>query len=125
MSEYTNEQYNINLDVRFNPTDLIDLDVIDAENQEAWFNQTLTKVNDSVVRVGILHGEFHWHKHENDDEFFYVVSGKLLIELEDKTVELGPRQGTTIPKGMMHRPVAPEKTIVLMVETSDIQPTGD
>jgi mannose-6-phosphate isomerase-like protein (cupin superfamily) len=117
--------YNINLDVRFEPLERIDIPTIVEETTEKWFNQTLTAVNDSVVRIGIVEGEFHWHKHDNDDEFFYVVEGQLLIDLEDRTIELNPQQGVTIPKGMMHRPRAPKKTVMLMVETSTIMPTGD
>ena len=117
--------YNINLDVKFAPKERIDIDELVAECKEQWFNQTLTQVNDSVVRLGIIEGEFHWHKHDNDDEFFFVVSGRLNIELEDQTIELSPKQGVTIPKGVMHKPIAPEKTVILMVETSAVQPTGD
>jgi mannose-6-phosphate isomerase-like protein (cupin superfamily) len=118
-------EYNINLDVRFDALERIDIPTIVAECTEQWFNQTLTKVNDSVVRIGIVEGEFHWHKHDNDDEFFFVLEGQLLIDLEDRTIELNPQQGVTIPKGMMHRPRAPKKTVMLMMETSAIQPTGD
>jgi mannose-6-phosphate isomerase-like protein (cupin superfamily) len=82
-------------------------------------------VNDSVVRIGIVEGEYHWHKHDNDDEFFYVLQGQLLIDLEDSTIELNPNQGVTIPRGVKHRPRAPIKTVMLMVETSAIEPTGD
>jgi mannose-6-phosphate isomerase-like protein (cupin superfamily) len=82
-------------------------------------------VNDSVVRIGIVEGEYHWHKHDNDDEFFFVLSGQLLIDLEGQTIELNPNQGVTISKGVMHRPRAPQKTVMLMFETSAIQPTGD
>jgi mannose-6-phosphate isomerase-like protein (cupin superfamily) len=89
-----------------------------------WFNQTLCQVNDSVVRLGVVQGEYHWHKHDADDEFFYVVEGRLFIDLDDRTLELGPRQGTVIPKGVMHRPRAPERTVMLMAETSQIVPTG-
>jgi mannose-6-phosphate isomerase-like protein (cupin superfamily) len=96
-----------------------------TENKHQWFNQTLTQVNDSVVRLGIVEGEYHWHKHDNDDEFFFVWDGQLLIDLEDKTIELNSGQGVTISKGVMHRPRAPKKTVMLMVETSSIQPTGD
>ena len=117
--------YNINLNVKFKHQELIDIPSIVNENKEKWFNQTLTQVNDSVVRIGIVEGEFHWHKHDNDDEFFFVLSGQLLIELEDKTIELNPNQGVTISKGVMHRPRAPIKTVMLMVETSTIVPTGD
>lgn len=119
------QDYNINLDVKFNHQELIDIASIVKENKEKWFNQTLTRVNNSVVRIGIVEGEFHWHKHDNDDEFFYVVSGKLFIDIEGGTIELNPNQGVTISKGVMHRPRAPEKTIMLMVETSEIKPTGD
>ncbi len=90
-----------------------------------WYNQTLCAVNDSVVRLGVVEGEYHWHKHDTDDEFFYVVEGRLLIDLEDRTVELTLRQGIVIPKGVMHRPRAPQRTVMLMVETSDIIPTGN
>lgn len=118
--------YITKLDVRFKHFEKIDVNELVAECRDKWFNETLTKVNDSVVRIGIVEGEYHWHKHENDDEFFYVVSGQLLIDLEnDKTIELNPNQGTTISKGVMHRPRAPKKTIMLMLETSAIQPTGD
>ena len=82
-------------------------------------------MNESVVRIGIVEGEFHWHKHDNDDEFFFVLQGQLLIDLEDKTIELNPNQGVTISKGVMHRPRAPIKTVMLMVETNAIVPTGD
>ena len=114
-----------NLDIKFQHLELIDLPAIVRECKDQWFNQTLTKVNESVVRVGIVQGEYHWHKHDNDDEFFFVLEGQLLIDLEDRTIELNPNQGVTISKGIMHRPRAPQKTVMLMVETSAIQPTGN
>ena len=117
--------YVTRLDVQFNHFDLIDIPAIVKACNDKWFNQTLTKVNDSVVRIGIVQGEYHWHKHDNDDEFFFVLEGRLLIDLEDRTIELAPSQGVTISKGVMHRPRAPQKTVMLMVETSAIQPTGD
>ena len=117
--------YVTNLDVKFNHFELIDLPAMVKECKVQWFNQTLTKVNDSVVRVGIVQGEYHWHKHENDDEFFFVLEGQLLIDLEDRTIELNPNQGVTISKGVVHRPRAPRKTVMLMVETATIQPTGN
>lgn len=123
MSNY--EKYNINLDIKYNHHELIDIPSIVKQTKEKWFNQTLTKVNDSVVRIGIIEGDFHWHKHDDDDEFFFVLEGKLLIDLEDKTIELGPQQGVTISKGIIHRPRAPQKVVMLMVETSDIQPAGN
>jgi len=90
-----------------------------------WYNQTLCQVNNSVVRLGVFEGEYHWHKHENDDEFFYVLEGKLLIDLQNRLIELAPRQGVVVPKGTMHRTRAPSRTVVLMVETAAIVPTGD
>lgn len=119
------DSYNINLDVLYSHLEVIDVPSIVASREDPWWNQTLTQVNESVVRLGVVQGEFHWHKHDNDDEFFYVISGRLFIDLEDRTLELGPGQGTTITKGVMHRPRAPEKTVMLMVEISAIVPTGD
>ena len=121
----TNNEYDIRLDVKYPPLERIDVPAIKAACNEPWFNQTLTQVNDSVVRLGIVEGEFHWHKHENDDEFFFVLEGNLTIELQDRTIDLQPGQGVTIPKGTMHFPKAPTKTVMLMVETNSIQPTGD
>jgi mannose-6-phosphate isomerase-like protein (cupin superfamily) len=117
--------YNINLDTKYGHMEIIDVPAIVDECKEKWFNQTLTQVNDSLVRLGILEGEFHWHKHENDDEFFFVLEGKLYIDLVYRTIELNPHQGTTISKGVLHKPRAPKKVVVLMVETVAIQPTGD
>ena len=118
-------EYVTKLDVKFGHLERIDVPQMVAECTDKWFNQTLTQVNDSVVRLGIVEGEYHWHKHENDDEFFFLLEGQLLIDLEDRTIELNPNQGVTIPKGVMHRPRAPKKTVMLMMETSAIQPTGD
>jgi mannose-6-phosphate isomerase-like protein (cupin superfamily) len=121
------KQYNYvtKLDVKFDHLERIDIPQMVKECKDQWFNQTLTKVNNSVVRLGIVVGEYHWHKHDNDDEFFFVLEGQLLIDLEGQTIELNPNQGVTISKGVMHRPRAPKKTVMLMVETSAIQPTGD
>lgn len=117
--------YNINLNIKYGHLECIDVPEIVRTCTEKWFNQTLTQVNNSVVRVGIVEGEFHWHKHDEDDEFFYVLEGKLYIDLEDRIIELGQNQGVTITKGIMHRPRAPQKVVMLMVETADIKPTGD
>ena len=118
-------EYVTNLDVKFAHLEKIDIPLLVEECTDKWFNQTITKVNGSVVRLGIVEGEYHWHKHDGDDEFFFVLQGQLLIDLEDRTIELNPNQGVTITKGVMHRPRAPQKTVMLMVETCEIQPTGD
>jgi mannose-6-phosphate isomerase-like protein (cupin superfamily) len=119
------QDYNINLDVKYEHLEIVDVPDIVKNCKEKWFNQTLTQVNDSVVRIGIIEGEFHWHKHDNDDEFFFVLEGKLIIDLEDRSIELNPGQGVTITKGVMHKPKAPQKVVMLMFETSAIVPTGD
>ena len=120
-----NYPYVTNLDVKFRHLELIDIPAIVRECKDKWFNQSLTKVNDSVIRIGIVQGEYHWHKHDQDDEFFFVLEGQLLIDLEDRTIQLNPNQGVTISKGVLHRPRAPQKTVMLMAETSMIQPTGN
>jgi len=117
--------YATHLNIHFKPLELVDLQPLVDACKDPWYNQTLTKVNDSVVRLGVMQGEYHWHKHDDEDEFFYVVDGLFIIELEGRTVELRPRQGFTVPKGVMHRPCAPVRTIVLMVEGAGIVPTGD
>jgi mannose-6-phosphate isomerase-like protein (cupin superfamily) len=121
------DQYNYatHLDIKFPHLSIIDVTELERLNTHKWYNQSLTRVNDSVVRLGIIEGEYHWHKHTNDDEFFFVLEGQLLIDLEDKTIALNPNQGITITKGVLHRTRAPRKTIILMVETHVIQPTGD
>jgi mannose-6-phosphate isomerase-like protein (cupin superfamily) len=117
--------YSINLDAQFGPLELIDVQALAAACQEPWYNQTLCRVNDSVVRLSVLHGEFHWHKHDREDEFFYVVEGCLLIDLGRRGVELRPGQGFTVPKGVMHRTRAPERSVVIMIEGAGVVPTGD
>ena len=117
--------YTINLDTRFGFLELIDVPSLAAACEEQWFNQTLCQVNDCVVRLGVMQGEFHWHKHDAEDEFFFVLQGKFLIDLEDKTITLEPHQGFTIPKGVVHRTRAPERSVILMVEGSAVKPTGD
>lgn len=117
--------YETHLDIKFPQLEHIDVQkVVDAVTH-SWFNQTLCKVNDSVVRLGVVQGEYHWHKHDDEDEFFYVIDGTFIIELEDREVVLRPRQAFVVPKGVMHKPRAPEKTIILMVEGAGIIPTGD
>ncbi len=117
--------YNIKLDVKFDFLELIDVPRLIAASEEKWSNQTLCRVNDCVVRLGVVHGEFHWHKHDSEDEFFLVLHGKLLIDLEGRTVPLDPHQGFTIPRGVVHRTRAPERTAILMVEKGTVRPTGD
>ena len=117
--------YATHLNILYDQLEVVDVPALVAACTDRWYNQTLCKVNDSVVRLGIVQGEYHWHKHEHDDEFFYVVEGKFLIDLEDRTVELLPGNGFVVPRGVRHRPRAPERTVILMVENAGIVPTGD
>jgi mannose-6-phosphate isomerase-like protein (cupin superfamily) len=118
-------KYVIQNNVKFGALEKIDIGAIEKACDYDWFNQTLCRVNDSLVRLGIFKGEFHWHRHDREDEFFYVVEGKLFIDFEGRTVELAPRQGLVVPKGVKHRPRALERTLVLMVEAATVTPTGN
>lgn len=120
--------YEIHDDVKFAPLELIDAGKLADECAQPWWNQSLALVNDSVARLGVLHGEFHWHKHDHEDELFFVLEGALLLDLRDpdeRTVELAPRQGMVVPKGTVHRTRAPQRTVVLMIEPASVKPTGD
>lgn len=120
-----NDRYNTRLDNKYGVSRVIDIPAEVAEH-EPWFNQTLTQVNDAVVRLGILQGEYHWHKHDVEDECFIVLEGELLLDIEgQETVTLSKHLGYTVPKGVVHRTRAIEKTIVLMVEKAGVTPTGD
>jgi mannose-6-phosphate isomerase-like protein (cupin superfamily) len=120
-----NTPYTTHLDIKYAPLELVDAEALIKACTDRWYNQTLCKVNDSVVRLGVMQGEYHWHKHDDLDEFFYCVDGQFLIDLEGRTVALNPRQGFVVPKGVMHRTRAPNKTVILMVEGADIMPTGN
>ena len=125
MTDHVSHPYDTHLDIRYGPLELVDVQALVDASTHPWYNQTLCKVNDSVVRLGVVRGEYHWHQHDAEDEFFYVVDGKLLIDLEGRTVELDAGQGFVVPKGVVHRTRAPERTVILMVETAAIVPTGD
>ena len=117
--------YETRLNILHGPLEVIDEKALADGCEYKWFNQTLCQVNGSVVRMGVFQGEYHWHKHDEDDEFFYVLEGRLLIDLESRTVELEPRQGFVVAKGVMHRTRAQIRTVVLMVENAGIIPTGN
>ena len=125
MNQSKDYPYTTHLDIYYQPLELVNVPELVAVCTDQWYNQTLCQVNDSVVRLGVVQGEYHWHKHDNDDEFFYVIDGRLLIDLEGRTVGLEPRQGLVVPKGVTHRTRALERTVILMVENAGIVPTGD
>jgi mannose-6-phosphate isomerase-like protein (cupin superfamily) len=121
----SDRRYAINLEARYGPLEIVDLPALVEACRDPWYNQTLCRVNDCVVRLGVFLGEFHWHKHDKEDEFFHVVSGCLIIDLEGRTVDLHAGQGFTIPRGVLHRTRALERTVALMVEGAGVAPTGD
>jgi oxalate decarboxylase/phosphoglucose isomerase-like protein (cupin superfamily) len=128
MTENASFPYETRLNILHGPLELIDVRAVPGADDYQWFNQTLCKVNDSVVRMAAIEGEYHWHKHDDDDEFFYVVDGELLIDVEgepeSRTVALKPGQGFLVPKKVVHRTRAQKRTTILMVENAGIIPTG-
>jgi mannose-6-phosphate isomerase-like protein (cupin superfamily) len=125
MSEQQDYPYATYLDIKFPALRLVDVPALVKACTHKWYNQTLCQVNDSVVRLGVVQGEYHWHKHDDDDEFFFVLEGHFVIDLEDRSVDLQPQQGFVVPKGVKHRTRAPDRAVILMVETAAIVPTGD
>ncbi len=125
MSDAQSYPYETRLNIYYRPLEIIEEKQLADACTFQWYNQTLCQVNGSVVRLGVFLGEYHWHKHDADDEFFYVLEGQLLIDLEGKTVALNPRQGFVVPKGILHRTRAAQRTVVLMVENAGIIPTGN
>ena len=121
--------YDIHTDVKYKALEVVDAKKLVTENTKPWWNQSLCIVNESVARIGVFHGEFHWHKHDREDELFFVLEGTLLLDIDDadgkRTHELAVHQGMVVPKGVMHRTRAPERTVVLMVEPATVTPTGD
>jgi len=124
MSDYF-KKYNTILDIKHQALQVIDVNQIVDKCEFKWFNESLVKVNNSVIRLGVVEGEYHWHKHDNEDEFFFVLDGKLFVDTEDQTFELNSNQGITVPAGYLHRTRAERRTVMLMVETVNIVPTGD
>jgi quercetin dioxygenase-like cupin family protein len=125
MSDTASYPYETRLNILHGPLEVIDVIAMAEACEFKWFNQTLCQVNGSVVRMGVFEGEYHWHKHDEDDEFFYTVEGTFLIDLEDRTVELKEGQGFVVPRKVVHRTRAPQRTVVLMVENAGIIPTGN
>ena len=129
--------YATHLDILYGPLERIDVQALADACKDRWYNQTLCRVNDSILRLGVMQGEYHWHKHDVEDELFFVLEGCFLVDLEEpaggaagappsrRTVELRPRQGFVVPRGVVHRTRAPERCIILMVENATVVPTGD
>jgi mannose-6-phosphate isomerase-like protein (cupin superfamily) len=119
------QDYSIHYQAMFATLETIDVQELIAKVEDQWYNQTLIQVGEVLVRLGVMQGEFHWHKHDEQDEFFFVLDGLFHIEMEGRaTVELSPRQGFSVPAGMLHRPVAPVRSAVLMIEKAGVVATG-
>ncbi|HUU45686.1 MAG TPA: cupin domain-containing protein [Acidobacteriota bacterium] len=117
--------YTIHTNLKYGPLELVEAGHLADTCTEQWWNQSLCRLNDSVIRLGVFKGEFHWHQHDREDEFFFVLEGKLLVDLEGRTVELEPRQGLVVPRTVVHRTRAPERTVALMIAAATVVPTGD
>jgi len=117
--------YATYLNILYPTLSVVDVPSLVRNCKDRWYNQTLCKVNDSVIRLGVVQGEYHWHKHDADDEFFFVLDGRFIVDLQDRSVELGSHEGFVVPRGTTHRTRAPDRAVILMVETASIVPTGD
>jgi mannose-6-phosphate isomerase-like protein (cupin superfamily) len=87
--------------------------------------RTVAEMNGHDVMVAKLEGEFVWHQHDDTDDFFLVLKGRLEIELPDRTVEVGPGELFVVPKGVQHRPIAREETHILLIEPTGTPNSGD
>src|SRR5438445_6783191 len=112
--------YTTHLNILFSHLQKVDVPTLTRAVTDQWYNQTLCQVNGSVVRLGVMQGEYHWHKHDHDEEFFFCLDGEFLVDLEDRTIALAPQQGVVVPKGVVHRTRAPQKCVILMVENAGI-----
>ena len=125
MSDPKTYPYATHLNVLFPALSRVNVPALVEACTDSWYNQTLCKVNDSVVRLGVMQGEYHWHKHDHDDEFFFVLDGQFIIDLEDRSITLNLWEGFMVPRGVLHCTRAPERAVILMIETAAIIPTGD
>jgi len=125
MTEPETYPYATHLDIKFPALAVVDVPALVAARRDRWYNQTLCKVNESVIRLGVMQGEYHWHKHDNDDEFFFVLDGHFIIDLENRSIDLQRFEGFVVPKGVVHRTRAPDRAVILMAETEGVVPTGD
>jgi mannose-6-phosphate isomerase-like protein (cupin superfamily) len=103
----------INLEEKFNLFD------------EVWSPKIVGELNDSYIKLAKFKGEFVWHKHDNEDEMFFVVKGKLLIKLKDKDIYLSPGEFFIVPKGIEHLPIADDEVHVMLIEPKSTVKTGD
>src|SRR5437763_16997737 len=89
--------YATQRNIKFPPLSVVDVPTPVAHCRDRWYNQTLCKVNDSVTRLGVMQGEYHWHKHDRDDECFFVLEGHFIIDPEHRSVDLQRLEGFVVP----------------------------
>lgn len=93
---------------------------------KAWSPIDIIRTNDQVVRMALVDGEFHWHKHTNEDELFYVFKGKIIIQLKDQPdINLRKGEMVVIPRGIEHCPKSTEPSYVILFEPFVLKTTGD
>ena len=95
------------------------------EIEDYWSPKIIGTINDQYVKLAKLKGEFIWHDHADEDEFFYVVRGSLVIEFDDKTVELQQGEFYIVPKSVRHKPVANEECWIMLIEPKSTKHTGN
>lgn len=118
-------EYDITTKPVFDGLTKISIEAVKKLSDHPWFNRTLCAVNGSLVRMGVFRGEFHWHSHDSEDEFFLVLEGELEIEIEGRdSVSLKPMEAVMVPHGVRHKTKSPQGATVLMVEQNTIVPTG-
>lgn len=96
-----------------------------AKVTELWGRVTPTRFNDYEVHVNRIEGEYVWHAHADTDDVLMVLSGRLIVQLRDREVQLGPGEMFVVPAGVEHRPVAPEETVIMCSEPAGTTPSGD
>ncbi|CAN5519250.1 cupin domain-containing protein [soil metagenome] len=93
--------------------------------QDYWNPRIVGELNGQHVKLAKLQGEFVWHKHDDEDELFYVLDGTLKMEFRDKTVEIKPNEFIIVPKGIEHRPVADTEVAIMLFEPATTLNTGN
>jgi mannose-6-phosphate isomerase-like protein (cupin superfamily) len=92
---------------------------------ELWSPRVVGEVDDTYIKVARVHGTFTWHSHADEDELFYVLKGRLRIEMEDQTIDLNEGEMFVVPKGVRHNPIADQECHVLLIERKTTKHTGD
>ena len=92
---------------------------------ELWSPRVIAEVDDAYIKVAKVRGSLTWHSHENEDELFLILKGRLRIELEDRVIDLNEGEMFVVPKGLQHNPVADEECHIMLIERKSTLHTGD